>query len=133
MRDYASLYSALLEDLDLADESDNHIYSDMDFAQAARVQLRASFFKKLCPSGVSKHADDAALKKFIAVNASLPTGPFDFAPSNEAESCFWDYFCNHLNTCIQPNESQDTFDLDFIREHMDVGPGAAQKADSTHG
>jgi len=132
MRDYASLYSVLLEDLGLDTSTDGHIYSDMAVDRAARVSLRASFLKKLCPTGTNKLADTAALEKFKAVNASLPVGQFDFAPENEVESCFWDYFCNHLNTCLQPSEALDSFDLDYIREHMDVGPGAAQKADSTY-
>lgn len=132
MRDYARLYSVLLEDLKLAHASDGHIFSDMDSRQAAAVNLRTSFLKKLCPSGTNKLADEAALIKFNAVNASLPSGTFEFRADMEAESCFWDYFRSHLNVCIGPHEAMDPFDLDFIREHMGVGPGAAQKADSTH-
>ncbi len=132
MRDYAGLYSVLLEDLKGPVADDFHIFTDMDVNSAARLNLRSSFFKKLCPDGSNRLADEAALIKFNAVNASLPVGRFDFDPENEAESCFYDYFRNHLNTCLAPNEGQDSFDLDFIREHMDVGPGAAQKADSTY-
>ncbi len=132
MRDYASLYSVLLGDLGDPDTSDTHIYSDMDVRRAAVSSLCSSFYKKLAPNGSNKLADAAALKKFSEVNAGLPVGPFEFKANNEAESCFWDYFRNHLNICLMPHESLDALDLDFIREHMAVGPGAAQKADSTY-
>jgi len=132
MRDYAGLYSVLCSDLGLEEAGDGHIFSDMTPSSAASVSLRTSFFKKLCPNGSRKDADAAALKKFKTVNESLPTGKFEFSAESEAESCFYDYFRNHLNTCLMPHESLECFDLDFIREHMNVGPGAAQKADSAY-
>ncbi len=132
MRDYASLRSTLLDDLGDGDQSDYHIFSDMDNRMAARTNLRSSFYKKLCPKGTNSRADEAALKKFIAVNGSLPEGTFEFLAESESESCFWDYFRNHLNTALAPHPSLDAFDLNFIREHMNVGPGAAQKADSSY-
>jgi len=130
MRDYARLYSELLVDLDLQAPYSTHITSDMSTDMAARVSLANSFFKKLAPFGGAAEPDIAALKKFKAVNASLPADSYEFSAENEAESCFWDYFCNHLNSCIGPSVD-GSFDLDSIREGMGVGPGAAQRADAT--
>jgi len=131
MRAYASLYDNLLADLDVqADEVDSPVSSDMGPILAARLSLAKSFFKKLCPLGNSKLADTAALEKFRSVNDGLPEH-FEFRAENEVESCFWDYFRNHLNTCLGPHESIESFCLDSIREGMGAGPGAAQKADST--
>jgi hypothetical protein len=129
MRDYASLYSSLLSDLGMEACPDSHIFTDMDDRTAASVSLANSFYKKLCPTGTSRNADAAALEKFLAINRSLSVEAFRFDASNEVESLFWDYFRNHLNRCLGPHESEE-LDLDFIRDHLDVGPGAAQKADS---
>lgn len=131
MRDYAGLYAVLLADLGLASKPDAHVFSDMDDRAVAKTSLATSFYKKLCPTGNSVQADTAALDKFKAINIGLPEEPFEFNASNEAESCFWDYFCNHLNTAIGDHESIESYNLDSIRERMMVGPGAAQKADST--
>lgn len=146
MRDYDGLFSKLLFDLGLSEMPDGHIYSDMDPQMAARVALASSFYKKLCPNGNSQSADAAALEKFERINASLPDCPVDFDASNEAESCFYDYFKNSLAVALQPEcteltaklaeeaqsfEIEETFDMEFIRENMMVGPGSAQKADST--
>jgi hypothetical protein len=92
--------------------------------------LADSFYKKLCPKGNTAEADLAALKKFEAINARISAEPFEFAAHNEAESCFWDYFRNNLNRTLGFDVGDTNYDLDFIREHMNVGPGAAQKADA---
>lgn len=131
MRDYAGLYLSLLEDLGFESCPDSHIYSDMDPGTAARVSLANSFYKKLCPDDATKVADDAALEKFLGINRSLLDVPFVFEARNEAESCFYDYFKHHLNTCLGHSWSIESFDLDYIRGHMNVGPGAAQKADAS--
>lgn len=141
MRDYDGLFSRLLSDLGFQAMPDGHIFSDMSPQDAAKVALANSFYKKLCPMGNTKEADAAALEKFERINASLPDSPVDFIASNEAESCFYDYFKNNLAVALQPeyapgvssdsSEIEETFNLDFIREHMMVGPGAAQKADAT--
>lgn len=130
MRDYASLYSDLLSDLGYKETPDSLVTSDMSVQDVSRQALALSFYKKLCPRGNSKIADSNALKKFEAINASLPEN-FSFEPTNEAESCFWDYFRSHLNTCLQPREGIESFDLESIRLYMDIGPGAAQKADAS--
>lgn len=129
MRNYASLYSSLLADLGFSSCPDTHIFTDMDVRAASRVQLANSFYKKLRPLGHSNTADVAALEKFKAINLAVCDN-FEFVASNEAESCFYDYFRHHLNVCLNPHESIESFDLDSIRKYMSVGPGAAQKADS---
>lgn len=146
MRDYDSLFQRLLLDLGFSETPECHVYSDMTVSQAAKMALANSFYKKLCPLGNQQIADRAALEKFERINASLPAGPVDFVVDNESESCFYDYFKNNLAVALQPEctgftadiaqetgllEIEETFNLDFIREHMMVGPGAAQKADST--
>lgn len=131
MRDYASLYQALRSDLDgelLA--PDLGCLSDTSVRRAAQHCLGASFYKKLAPKGNQEKADLAALEKFKAVNDSLPESTFDFNPSNEVESCFWDYLRDNFRTAIDQVQNTVPFDLDFIREHMAIGPGSAQKADS---
>lgn len=133
MRDYASLFSELLLDLALSpDEVGTHITSDMGAGLAARHAMASSFYKKLCPVGNSTVADAAALKKFSAINAALPEGPWDFEAVNEAESCFYDYFVNNLREALQPNSPEDCFGIGHLAEFMGVGPGAAQKADSRY-
>lgn len=131
MRDYAGLEALLLDDLALTKDAaeDPHCCSDYSPDYVARVRLAASFYKKLCPGGNSRSADDAALKKFQSVNSSLPEGPWSFCRSNEAQSCFQDYFRDNLRKSLEPRDDF-VFDIHFIRENMGVGPGAAQKADS---
>lgn len=155
MRDYASLEELLLEDLSLPGHTkDRIITSDCSVPFVARTQLAASFLKKLCPLGNSKAADDAALIKFKSINDSLPMGPWSLVVNNEAESCWYDYFRDNLRVALEPDIGSlidcfpepfsgspelgdrefrkvgSVFDVSFIREHMGVGPGAAQKADS---
>ncbi len=131
MRDYASLYSDLLADLEIHSHDLPPVTSDMGAGEVARISLASSFYKKLCPNGNSKNADAAALKKFLAINESIPEGPFRFEAENEAESCFYDYFKYHFRVALGPHESIGSFDMECIREGMGVGPGAAQKADSS--
>lgn len=132
MRDYASLSSLLHEELGLAEAPDYPIYSDMDIREISARSLASSFYKKLAPNGNSKVADQNALEKFLSVNESIPSCPFEFNADNEVESCFWDYFKDNLRQVFEPHVFGESFDLDFIRETMMVGPGAAQKADSTY-
>jgi len=130
MRDYASLYSKLLHDLAIEAPGVDPIFSDMDPRLAAKVALASSFFKKLAPAGNAVAADIAALDKFLSINAALPVS-WRFEAKSEAESCFWDYFCDHLNQVCGTYLSEGSFSLDDIREGMMTGPGAAQKADAT--
>ena len=130
MRDYASLYSALLSDLEIEAEYQMPVSSDMGARKAAKVSLASSFYKKLCPTGNSRNADVAALDKFLSINAALPEH-WEFEALDNIEATFWDYFCDHLNIACKSYRSWGSFDLDSIREGMSAGPGAAQKAVST--
>lgn len=132
MRDYASLYDRLLSDLDLqAADAAVGYYSDNSVDFVARRSLATSFYKKLCPEGNSVGADENALKKFEAINNSIPTGPFEFGPVDELESHFWDYFRDEMLSGLDNDSRGNGFTVDFIREHMGVGPGASQLADSS--
>jgi len=130
MRDYASLYSTLLSDLEIRADNPGHTYSDMDPGEAARVSLASSFYKKLCPTGNSVDADAAALDKFLSINDALPES-WRFEAEDSIQELFWDYFCDHLNNALKSYRSWGSYDLDSIRDGMMTGPGAAQKADST--
>lgn len=131
MRDYASLYSLLLSDLGQGCTGDLPVTSDMGIRNAAACSLASSFYKKLCPDGNTVEADRAALEKFRGINDSIGGSEWSFGASSEPESCFYDYFKDHLRSSLDLHESMDSFDLDYIREHMGVGPGAAQGADSS--
>lgn len=130
MRDYASLYQDLLEDLALPCDQTAPITCDMDARMVAKLTLAGSFYKKLSPTGSSGTADAKALSKFLAVNSALPSDGFDFHVESELESLFFDYFRGHLNRALEAGGIHD-FDYRYIGEHMGVGPGASQKADST--
>lgn len=130
MRDYASLNLCLLSDLGFESTPDGHVLSDMTLSEVAKTQLAVSFFKKLQPSGNTKKADDAALKKFKDINAALKECPTSFCASNEIESLFWDYLRDNFRVALE-SQFESPFTLDFIRETMMVGPGSAQKADSS--
>lgn len=130
MRDYARIEDHLLWDLEpwLSDRSG--YLSDMPVRSAMAKALADSFYKKLCPLGNSEIADRNALIKFKAINDRIPSCPYDFAADSEHESLFWDYFRDNLNRAIGFDVGDVNYDLSFIREHMDVGPGAAQKANA---
>lgn len=129
-RDYAQIRSHLLWDLEPWLSAEPHFVSDMSVKQAYARNLADSFYKKLCPNGNSTDADIAALKKFKSINDRIPSTPFEFSANNEAESCFWDYFINNFNRCVGFDVGDRNFDLEFIRESMRTGPGAAQKANA---
>lgn len=130
-------------------------FSDSGETGALRGSLAASFLKKLEPVGVNKKADKAALDLFISCNNLLPTDSYEFPVDSEADSVFWDYFKNNLNktlgdtvgsevfTNAKPATSQkdvmdpplnyqscQSIDLDFIRSHLNAGPGASIKANA---
>lgn len=145
MRDYAVIEDHLRSDLGLFGKTEPTYLSDMSVQDAAKKAIADSFFKKLCPEENSKDADERALIKFKAINERLADS-FEFSANNEAESCFWDYLKDnfnktlgftvasqsHFNHFTREYESSGlNFDLEFIRDHMAIGPGAAQKADSS--
>lgn len=137
MRDYASLYQSLLDDLDLTgDEDFSHIFSDMGRVDVAKRSLASSFYKKLIVGAGGHKADVTAQAKFLTVNNHLKAFHPDFQPNSEVESCFHDYFKDNLRLCLEqplglsPSDHAG-FDMEFIRSSMAPGPGSAQKADSS--
>jgi hypothetical protein len=130
MRNYASVREALLLDLEPYLRSDSMYLTDMSLDEAFARSLADSFYKKLCPLGNSKEADEKALKKFIAINASISVDPFEFSAQSEVESRFEDFFTENLNECLDQDWGDTPFNLEYIREKMRTGPGSAQKADS---
>lgn len=130
MRDYAKVKSHLLWDLEPWLKADTMYLSDMSVPNALARALADSFYKKLCPLGNTKEADEAALKKFKTINSGISNEPFGFAADNEAESCFWDYFKHNLNRSLGFEVEGENYDLAFITKSMDVGPGAAQLSNS---
>lgn len=155
MRIYADLERHLHSDLGTgAKGGPGYHTSDDTLDTVLRQSLADSFYKKLCPLGDTKGPDLRALEKFCAINARLPTTSFEWQADNEAESWFWDLFKGNLDLAFQPNvgrqvfdsckakwhapwkwdppesdaPSQD-FDLAFMRQNFNVGPGAAQRAD----
>jgi len=128
MRDYAECYRQLLLDLEPYLTGNPFITSDMDEKQVSALALSDSFYKKLCPLGNSKEADQRALEKFMRINDRISDEPFEFSGNDEAESTFWDYFKNNFQSALGFEVEGTNYDLEFIREHMAVGPGAAQKA-----
>jgi len=131
MRDYAEVRRLLLWDLEPYLTGNPFMSSDMSAEQASALALADSFYKKLCPTGNSKEADLAALKKFRLINDRISEQPFDFSANNEQESVFWDYFKNNYQNALQFEVEGTNYDLAFIREHLAVGPGSAQKAANT--
>lgn len=128
---YTELVSMLHWDLEPYLSGNPFMSSDMSVTQVNALALADSFYKKLCPNGNSRAADDAALKKFKAINARISTDPFSFAANDEQEATFWDYFKNNFRNALQFEVEGTNFDLAFIRENMAVGPGASQKAVDT--
>lgn len=132
MVDYQALWGHLRGDLSPYYTSEVCYTSDMSLKTVYAKGLADSFYKKLCPTTSSESADAAALEKFKAVNARIPDGKFDFSADDEADASFYSYFKSNLNRCVGFDIGDRNYDLDFIRSHMDVGPGAAQKADASH-
>lgn len=148
MRDYAVIERHLQSDLGTCAGSSEDRLSDDSVDTVARQALANSFYKKLCPLGVTTEQDAMALEKFKAINSRLPT-TFEWTADSESESCFWDFFREALNSTLQPRVGQmvhlasdgfvselsdppsTEFDLDFIRQNLMIGPGSAQKADSS--
>lgn len=137
MRNYADLEGHLRADLDFLIHDDFGFLTDSSIRSVNAKSLADSFYKKLCPSGNSKDADQRALEKFLKINERCKV-PFSFDARDEAESLFYDYLKDNLNRATQshlafPDMEPDLkpYDLDFIREHMDVGPGASQLADAS--
>ena len=102
---------------------DEPLSSDMDIRRIRCQMLGRSFYKKLAPKGRVEAADVKALEKFLGLNASISTLPFEYAVESEQDSVFWDYFRDNLRKALTPSDVE--FDLDFIRSNFASGPGAS--------
>ncbi len=131
MRNYDECYRKLLLDLEPYLTGNPFMTSDMSGQQLSALALADSFYKKLCPNDSSLEADAAALKKFLSINNSISSDPWDFCANDEIEATFWDYFRNNYQAALGFEVEGTNFDLEFITEHMAVGPGTAQKAVNT--
>lgn len=129
MHKYAVVLKALQTDLGSKGLGE-FITSDMSIEDVRCWMLRKSFYKKLSPTrNPTKEQELAAAEKFRRVNAALPE-EFEWISENEAESCFYDYFVDHVNQALLTSGVDPGFDLGSLREHMTTGPGSAQKADN---
>lgn len=131
MRDYAECRRKLLLDLEPYLTGNPFMSSDMTGEQVSALALADSFYKKLCPSDNSQEADRRALEKFQAINERISSEPFEFSANSEVEATFWDYFKNNYQQALGFEVEGTNYDLEFIREHINVGPGTAQKAVNT--
>jgi hypothetical protein len=124
MQDYARISELLSSDLGSLGR-DTMITSDMDVKAVRCLQLRKSFYKKLSPLGDNKVADEAALDLFLRLNRSIPTS-FVYPGTSEIDSIFWDYFKNNFQKTIGFDAADNgvNFDFEFIKDNIDVGPGA---------
>jgi hypothetical protein len=131
MRDYAGLRRKLLLDLEPYLTGNPFMSSDMNGQQLSALALTDSFYKKLCPNDSSPEAEANALKKFLAINNRISDEPFEFPVNHETDSVFWDYFKNSFQEAVSFEIEGDNYDLAFITESLNVGPGTAQKASNT--
>lgn len=106
----------------------DYITSDMSIQQIRCTMLSRSLFKKLSPVGNSQYADNKALEKFNAINASCSTEPFEFPADSEQDSLFFSYFLDNIRKTLTPGEVN--FDLAYMRETFATGPGASLGCDN---
>lgn len=127
MYPYKGLFDAFLSDIASAGDYvlGAPLSSDMDTKEVRCQMLHRSLYKKLEPKGTSPEANERALKKFLAINAAISTDPFEFAVESEQDSVFWDYFRDNVLKCLRP--SDETFDLEYIRQKFTAGPGSSLK------
>lgn len=127
MYPYQGLLDSLLSDIASAGPYSlgAPLSSDMGLEEVRCQMLYRSFYKKLEPNGQSPEANAAALEKFQSLNAKIKTDPFEFPIESELDSTFWDYFRDNILKSMRP--SDETFDLEFIRQTFSAGPGASLK------
>jgi len=105
--------------------------SDMSVEQVRIHMLGRSFYKKLAPKGINPPgAEENALKKFLAINDSIPEGPFVYPVETEADEIFWNYWLDAIQKTSGFDISDVNFDLDFMRSHFTAGPGASLGCDN---
>ena len=128
MRDYAMVLSLLRKDID------SHLKGDFLDAsnrkEAAAFLISRELYKKLAPSGQSKEAIDATVKKFCALNDAIPIVPRrDSADDESMEYCL-SLFQDEMFRLLDANSYGDGCDLAFLASHFRCGPGASRGADS---
>lgn len=130
MRNYAVIRKALETDLDTLGVAP-FLTSEMSVKDVQAFMLRNSFYKKLSPMREpSKAQIESATEKFLSINKSLPDD-FVWVSESEPESCFYDYFRDHLNRALGTGlVGPDYFSYSHLASHITTGPGAAQKADA---
>lgn len=128
-------YQELQQALQLDFSSASHPYplgcpisSDMDIRSVRIEMLHRSFYKKLLPTGTDKKCDDLALKKFLEINSSISSNPYEYPVTGEVDSLFWDYFRDNFAKVTSPGDVE--CDLDFIGSHLTAGPGASKGCDN---
>jgi hypothetical protein len=128
MRNYAVIQQAL--EADLGESQAEFITSDLTISEIRKLMLRKSFYKKLSPNREpTREQTEVAIEKFKSVNSSLPED-FQWVSENESESCFFDYFCDHVNQALSTSDVGGGFGYHDLREYMTSGPGASQQADN---
>jgi len=97
---------------------------------AAALQIGA-YSKKLAPDGQSEEAVAACLEKFRLLNSSLK---FDLPNERDSESMTYllHIFRDECRKVVDFEIDGVNFDLDYIRDHFNVGPGASRLANSTN-
>jgi hypothetical protein len=128
---YQELHRAL--ELDLTTASPTHSFgqplsSDMTPRDVRIEMLHRSFFKKLLPTGWSKESNSAALKKFLQINSSISTDPFEYPVENDQDSLFWDYFRDNMLKCLDPGDIE--LDSEFLGSNLVAGPGSSKGTDN---
>lgn len=133
MRDYARLYQDLLKDLSscesIAAKDQGFYTSDQSLRDVYAVQLAASFYKKLAPAGQTKQVLDRSLDLFTRVNNSVDT---DWKPpvGSETRLLAVEYWKQHFAQTLEFEIDGENFDLEFIRDNFNTGPGASIDANA---
>jgi hypothetical protein len=128
---YQELQRALMLDLTAAVPAHSFgapISSDMDIKTVRVELLSRSFFKKLLPSGKDVKCDELALEKFLEINSSISTNPFEYPAESEVDSLFWDYFKDNFLKATSLGDVE--CDVEFIGSHLTAGPGASKGCDN---
>lgn len=129
MRNYAMVQSLLERDLESYHRSPEP-FENFGSQEVAAALLRRELFKKLAPSGQSKAAVAATIKKFVGINNSV-----SFVPPNDGDDESTAYMLSlardEVRKLLDADSNGVGCDFGFIRDHLATGPGASRKADST--
>jgi len=95
--------------------------------QVAKASLKESLFAKLSPGGVTPGQSSAALKKFLAVDASLPDV---FYTTDQRTAQLWDLFRSYFRAALD-SVASELSPFDIINEGgLQIGPGSNVGVDS---